>query len=334
MTTRLERRWYGATPSPLLTPLAALYTVIAARRRASTAPQSVGVPVIVVGNISVGGTGKTPVVQWLVQQLADLGLRPGVISRGYGGRLGKSPVRVTATQGPADVGDEPCLIAASTGVPVVIGHDRVAAARLLCDQANVNVIVADDGLQHYRLHRDIEICVVDGTRGLGNGTCLPAGPLREPPARLAEVDFILVNGGDWQPPMAAADTAWARFELRVGALRRLGDGQPAGELTALAGQRAHALAGIGRPARFFEMLTRHGLKVEAQAFPDHHAYTAADFATLRADTPILMTEKDAVKARGLAPDRSLIVPVTVDVQAPALIALLQQRLDLSIHDRT
>lgn len=333
MPTRLERRWYGATPSPLLTPVAALYTAIAARRRAATVPQAVGVPVIVVGNISIGGTGKTPVVQWLVRQLVDAGLRPGVVSRGYGGRLGRRPVRVLPQHTPAEVGDEPCLIAASTGAPVVIGRDRVAAARLLCEHAAVDVVIADDGLQHYRLGRAMEICVVDGVRGLGNGACLPAGPLREPAQRLAEVDFILVNGGDWQPPALATGTPWARFALRVGALRRLGDGAPAGALSALAGQRVHAVAGIGRPARFFEMLTAQGLQVQPHPFPDHHAFTAADFAAL-SGAPILMTEKDAVKARGLAPDRAWVVPVTVDLHAPALTAHLQQRLDTLIHDRT
>lgn len=330
MSTRLERRWYGEAPSPLLTPLAALYSAVAARRRRVIQPQTVGVPVIVVGNISVGGTGKTPVVIWLVQQLAAMGMRPGVVSRGYGGRLGQTPVQVLPQHRPDEVGDEPCLIAARSGVPVVIGRDRVAAARLLRAQTDVDVIVADDGLQHYRLGRTLEICVVDGVRGLGNGACLPAGPLREPPARLAAVDFILVNGGTWTPPGSAAPVPWARFGLQVAPLRRLGDGHDAGSLASLAGQRVHAVAGIGHPQRFFDLLTAAGLQVQPQAFADHHAYTAADFAALT-DAPILMTEKDAVKARGLAPDAALVVPVAIDLHAPELLSLLE---GIVSHDRT
>lgn len=327
MPSRLERLWYGRTASWALTPLAALYTAIAARRRAGATPIAVGVPVIIVGNISIGGTGKTPVVEWLVAQLRALGLRPGVVSRGYGGRLGKTPVLVTPQHAAAEVGDEPCLVAASTGAPVVIGHDRVAAAQFLCAQADINVIVADDGLQHYRLHRDLELCVVDGVRGLGNGACLPAGPLREPPQRLAEVDFILVNGGDWTPSSLAAQRPWLRFTLQAQPLRQLDDGRERGPLAAWAGQRVHAVAGIGRPQRFFDMLSSAGLDVVPHPFPDHHLFTAADFATMT-DAPVMVTDKDAVKIRGLAPATVLIVPVAVDMDTRALIALLQQRLGI------
>lgn len=325
MRRRLERLWYGDSVPWALKPLSGLYAAIAARRRQRTVVACLDVPVIVVGNISVGGTGKTPIVQWLVAQLQALGRHPGVVSRGYGGRLGGTPVRVTSEHTPTDVGDEPCLIAARTGVPVVIGRDRVAAARLLC-ATGVDVIVSDDGLQHYRLPRRMELCVVDGVRGLGNGACLPAGPLREPPGRLAEVDVILVNGGDWVPPGDAGDTPWCRFNLQPAPLRALGDGATRGTLADWAGRRVHAVAGIGHPQRFFSLLRDAGLEVVAHPYADHHVFTEADFAGMN-DAPILMTEKDAVKARGRVAGDALVVPVTVTLDAGMLTTLLHQRLD-------
>lgn len=300
MKAWLERRWYASEPAPLvLRPLAALYGLIADRLAASKKTRAVRlpVPVIVVGNISVGGTGKTPVTIWLIEQAVALGFRPGVISRGYGGRAVRYPLRVTASTDPADCGDEPALIARRTGMPVAVAPDRIAAARLLIAQDCVDLLIADDGLQHYRLARDLELCVIDGARGLGNGARLPAGPLREPPARLESVDAVIVNGA----PAAAVPThGRPQFVMQLGIERTIslqtGESLP---LTAFRGQPVHAVAGIGHPQRFFSALEAQGLVVIPQPFPDHHRYLASDLAFGDA-APVLMTEKDAVKCAAFA----------------------------------
>ena len=300
MKAWLERRWYAAELAPLaLRPLAALYGLIADRIAISKKAQGVRlpVPVVVVGNISVGGTGKTPVTIWLIEQARALGFRPGVISRGYGGRAASYPLRVTASTDPAECGDEPALIARRTGAPVAVAPDRVAAGRLLIEQDDVDLLIADDGLQHYRLMRDLEFCVIDGARGLGNGARLPAGPLREPASRLTSVDAVIVNG-----PLAAAPPAHGQPQLamRLGVERALslqtGEAMP---LSSFKGQQVRAIAGIGNPQRFFAALEAHGLVVIPQPFPDHHRYTRADLA-FGDDAPVLMTEKDAVKCAAFA----------------------------------
>jgi tetraacyldisaccharide 4'-kinase len=268
--------WYHPTLHPLLWPLwplSKVFSFVAATRRKAIQPVKVGVPVVVVGNISVGGTGKTPVVLWLAQALQARGVKVGVVSRGYGGKAPHYPFTVETDTSAAFCGDEPLLIR-QHGIPVVVAPDRVAAAKRLVQQGT-QIIVADDGLQHYRLHRDLEIAVVDAARGVGNGHTLPAGPLREPPARLSEVDFVLKNGENYrlQP-------------------------QP---LQALSGKpntpqgRIHAIAGIGRPRRFFDTLRALGLEVIEHPMPDHHAFVLEDFAFDDA-LPIVMTDKDAVKA--------------------------------------
>lgn len=285
----LQAGWYEGKPLPWWChPLSKLYgAVIALRRtlyrhgwlRAVRLP----CPVIVVGNLTAGGTGKTPLTLALAEALRDRGYRPGVVSRGYGGShhdrmlLGESP-------DPVEVGDEPCVIRAS-GVPVAIGQDRPAAAQLLLD-AGCNVVIADDGLQHYRLARDIEICVIDGTRRFGNARLLPSGPLREPLSRAQQVDFRICNGGHPQ-----ADEVLMR--LQGGSVRALSDGreQP---IASFAGQRVHAVAAIGNPQRFFASLAAQGLEVIPHPFPDHHFFMQADL-TFGDDLPVLMTEKDAVK---------------------------------------
>lgn len=296
----LERRWYSAESPPLvLRPLAALYGRVADRIGASKRAQAVRlpVPVVVVGNISVGGTGKTPVTLWLVEQARALGFRPGVISRGYGGRAAAYPLRVTASTDPAECGDEPALIARRSSVPVAVAPDRVAAARLLIEQDRVDLLIADDGLQHYRLARDLEFCVIDGARGLGNGARLPAGPLREPAARLAGVDAVIVNG-----PLHAALPAHGRpqltMQLGIDRAQALDSGELR-PLSAFSGQTVHAVAGIGHPQRFFDAQTAAGLVVIPQPFPDHHRFVAADLAFGDA-APVLMTEKDAVKCAAFA----------------------------------
>ncbi|TXH04172.1 MAG: tetraacyldisaccharide 4'-kinase [Nevskiaceae bacterium] len=327
----LESRWYSGQPPPFwLRPLAWLYGVIARGRRArlTAKAQRLPVPVIVVGNLSVGGTGKTPFTVWLVQRLREWGYTPGVISRGYGGHAPQYPMAVTADSDPAHCGDEPLLLARRLGVPLAVDPDRAAAGRLLLQHdPQIDVLVADDGLQHYRLARDLEICVVDGARGLGNGALLPAGPLREPPQRLREIPLCVVNGGGWR----AAGVACSDMALAMAEYRRF-DGTRAA-LGTLAGQRVHAVAGIGHPPRFFAQLRAQGLTVIEHPFPDHHAYVAGDLA-FGDDLPVLMTEKDAVKCAAIAPPHWAWVPVDAvidDAGIAAVRKLCEQRLKPPHH---
>jgi len=302
----LQDIWYGRRlPSPRLRVLAAVYGALVRLRRAL---YDIGVmrrvrlpvPVVVVGNITAGGTGKTPLTIALVEALRARGWKPGVVSRGYGGDA-RRPQRVDAGSDPAIAGDEPCLIARATGAPLAVGRDRVAAARLLLESAAVDVLIADDGLQHYRLSRDIEICVIDGERRFGNGRLLPAGPLRERAARAATFAFRVCNGGaarDREIPMTlAGDEAVSLATTPV--RRKLGE---------FSGQRLHAVAGIGNPARFFDQLRAAGLDVVEHAFVDHHAFVAADIE-FSDGLPVLMTEKDAVKCAAFAGPSCWYVPV-------------------------
>ncbi|RYZ73444.1 MAG: tetraacyldisaccharide 4'-kinase, partial [Lysobacteraceae bacterium] len=310
--------WYdGATPPLHARLLAALYGAAVGLRaglyRAGLLRRhQVAVVVVVVGNVSVGGTGKTPLTIALVQRLQQAGWRPGVASRGHGRRDPARPAWVDAQTAPADGGDEPVLVARRTGVPVRVDRDRVAAARALL-AAGCDVVVCDDGLQHYRLHRDVEIEVVDGRRRYGNGRLLPAGPLREPALRGAACDFRVVNGGsagfgEW-PMQLRADNA---VPLRGGRTR---------PLSTFGGHRVHALAGIGNPGRFFEMLRGLGIGVVPHAFADHHPYVAGDL-DLGSELPVLMTEKDAVKCAAFANDWHYSVPVTAELPEAFWVALL------------
>lgn len=304
----IERRWYAAeAPPAALMPLAALYGAIAdhlaARRKAAAV--HLPVPVIVIGNIAVGGTGKTPLTLWFIETLRALGWRPGVISRGYGGRAPCYPLRVTASTDPKHAGDEPALLAQCSGAPVAVAPDRVAAARMLIDRGEVDILIADDGLQHYRLARDLEVCVIDGARGLGNGARLPAGPLRESAARLASVDLVVVNGAP-SVPLPPAAGAGVTMELQLGDARTLA-GRATRPLAAFAGQRVHAVAGIGNPQRFFDALARAGLVVVPHPLPDHHGYSEIELA-FGDELPVLMTEKDAVKCAGFALPNLWAVP--------------------------
>lgn len=278
----------------LLLPLSGLFYLISGLRRLAyrhglLPVASLPVPVIVVGNISVGGTGKTPLTLWLVEMLQAAGYRPGIVSRGYGGRQ-RGPCAVTPASDPAEVGDEPLLLAQRAQVPVFIGRRRPAAARaLLQAYPATDVIVADDGLQHYALGRDVEIAVVDGVRRFGNGRLLPAGPLRELPRRLDAVDAVVVNGGttDW---LRAASPIF-RMQLKPVRLRRLQHPNDTRGLDWLRGRKISAVAGIGHPGRFFALLRDLGAVVTPYPFPDHHAFRLED---LPAGT-VVMTEKDAVK---------------------------------------
>ena len=293
----LQRRWYepDASPAWWALPASALYGgVIALRRwlyrgrwlRSVVLP----VPVIVVGNLVAGGAGKTPLTIALVEGLRARGSKPGVVSRGYGGTA-STPMLLDAQPDPAGVGDEPALIKLRTGAPVAVGAERHAAARLLLDQ-DVDLIIADDGLQHYALARNVEICVVDGTRRFGNARLLPAGPLREPASRLREVDFVVCNGGEPR-------TGEVPMSLALGDAVSMGEPRQRRPLAAFAGRSAHGVAGIGHPRRFFEALRAQGVAVIEHAFQDHHRYAARDL-DFDNDLPVLMTEKDAVKCRAFA----------------------------------
>jgi tetraacyldisaccharide 4'-kinase len=302
----LNRIWYDRAPPPWwLLPLSLTYGAVAGLRRYLYVKRlrksiQVSLPVVVVGNLSVGGTGKTPLVCWLVARLTDLGFKPGVVTRGYGGSFGSVRL-IDSFDDPRVVGDESILLARRTGAPVAIGRDRPAASQLLVN-AGCDVVVSDDGLQHYALARDCEIVVIDGDRRFGNGWLLPAGPLRETPARLAAADAIVVNGG-----RALLDGALSMRLEAKGALSLVGGAAKA--LNEFAGRSVHAIAGIGNPERFFNMLRAHGIEVVGHALPDHAHLQAADifFADQR---PVLMTEKDAVKCQRIAGPHHWYVPVT------------------------
>lgn len=288
----------------LLLPVAGLFAAVSALRRATwrhglRAAHHPGVPVIVVGNITAGGTGKTPLVLWLAKFLIDHGHHPGIISRGYGAK--DTHARAVPADGkPGDYGDEPCLLAQRAGCPVWVGTDRAQLARaLLATHPGTDVIISDDGLQHYRLARDFEIAVIDGATGLGNGWPLPAGPLREPPSRLDSVDAVVVNGND------VMHHKWPhglRMQLDGTTFRNLANPEQTVAADYFSGRRVHAIAGIGNPRRFFAQLGRMGISCMPREFPDHHAYTADDLA-FAGDGEIVMTEKDAVKCRPFANTR-------------------------------
>jgi tetraacyldisaccharide 4'-kinase len=334
---RLQALWYRqSSPFWLLRLLSLPFALVVRLRRAAYAvgllrARRLGKPVIVIGNLSVGGTGKTPLVIWLIEQLRAQGLRPAVVLRGYGG-MGAAAgrvQRVTAQSDPAQVGDEAVLIQRRTGVPVAVGRDRVGAARLLV-ATGVDVVVADDGLQHLRLGRDYEIAVVDAARGMGNGHLLPAGPLREPCSRLASVGAVVINGvgaASGLPKDVAATFQMRLIGEQLLPLSGQGEGMP---LARLAGARVHALAGIGHPQRFFAQLRAAGLELIEHPFPDHHAYRAQELQ-FGDGLPLLMTEKDAVKcSRFAAPDRWYL-PVAASLapeQTAALLARLQPALKL------
>jgi tetraacyldisaccharide 4'-kinase len=278
----------------------------------------VGAPVIVVGNITAGGTGKTPLTIALVERLRAAGFKPGVASRGYG-RSGDAQARwVDAATPPAEGGDEPVLIARNTGTRVRVDRDRVAAAKALV-AAGCDVVICDDGLQHYRLQRDVEIEVIDGARRYGNGRMMPAGPLREPVARAADCDFRVVNLPE--SDSAAGFGEWP-MRLQADVALPLRGGRPKA-LSAFAGQRVHAVAGIGNPGRFFTMLRNEGLGVVPHAFADHHDYRAEDFA-FGSELPVLMTEKDAVKCAAFANAWFYSVPVAAKLPEAFWIALLEK----------
>lgn len=321
MRARLEASWYGPGGflTPALLPLSWLYCAVVVLRRAlyRLRPASRGrlpVPVVVIGNLTVGGTGKTPLVIWTARFLARHGYTPGIVSRGYGGRADSWPQQVRGDSDPATVGDEAVLIAARTGCPMAVGPDRVAAARALLEHTPCDVLISDDGLQHYALRRDVEVAVIDGMRRFGNRRCLPAGPLREPVSRLAGVDLLVTNGA------SAAREHSMRYEGRQ--MRRVLD-ETERELRAFDGRAVHAVAGIGNPQRFFTRLAQAGLQITAHPFGDHHRYTAGDL-DFGDDKPVIMTEKDAVKCRRFARPHHWYLPVEAELDPLFGEALLKR----------
>jgi tetraacyldisaccharide 4'-kinase len=325
----------------ILAPLALIYAGVLALRRLAyrtgiMASTRLPVPVVVVGNLYVGGTGKTPLTIEIVRALAARGWSPGVVSRGYGGGA-VAPRVLTPADAPADVGDEPLLLALATAAPVAVGAARVAAAQaLLAAHPECNVLVADDGLQHLALARDVELAVVDA-RGLGNGWLLPAGPLRELPARLRTVDAIVLHGNA-DAPVVGPPSFRLTTQLRPAAYR-LGARDETQTLAALAarqrasGLRIVAAAGIGVPQRFFAMLAGAGLRIVPLPLPDHHAFDAASFADVAAEV-VLITEKDAVKCARIdalrADARLWVVPLAAHVDA-ALLDFIVARLPTKAH---
>ena len=297
----LARIWYRQSwQSRLLAPLSWLFGYVARHRRRAALtgkrpPWRAPVPVVVVGNLTVGGTGKTPFVIWLVGQLLERGFKPGVVSRGYGGRSGRRPVSVPAVgANPERFGDEPPIIARRTGVPVVVCRNRVEAVRRLIDEHRVNIVVSDDGLQHYRLARDIEIAVIDGTRGFGNGRLLPAGPLREPAERLADVDWIVANR---QPSGLVESETVMRVRTLFFVNLQTGVKMAPARFAALQAN-VNAVAGVGNPEGFAQTLRALGLSIALRPLDDHHRYSGEEIQ-FDNDWPVVCTEKDAVKLRKL-----------------------------------
>jgi tetraacyldisaccharide 4'-kinase len=333
MSRFIESLWYRISPwHILLWPLSLLYAAITSLRRALYhaaifKTHSLSVPVIVVGNITAGGSGKTPLVIWLAEFLRGNGYKPGVISRGYG-REGDDVRDVSAQSDAREVGDEPLLIFRRTSCPVVVGRDRVAAAQSLLEKhPQVNVILSDDGLQHYPLARDVEICVVDGARGFGNGLLIPAGPLRECLARLDKMDAIVVNG-EYENSLIKSNTYKYTMQLVGAQFYNLKQPQQMAHAEDFVGKKLHAVAGIGNPARFFAQLKKLGLSFTEHAFADHHVFTVQDLAYENTDA-ILMTEKDAVKCTAFAQEHFWALAVSAELDASFGVRLLQK-----LKDRT
>lgn len=309
--TKLAQHWLQASYQrdnwlSYFQPLSWLYAAIVTTRRhcyqAGLLKQTqFPVPVIVVGNVTLGGTGKTPIVIWLARYLKSKGFKPGIVSRGYGSQARLYPLRLTPNADPTYVGDEPYLIYQRTQCPTVVDPNRVQAVQTLLQNDPVDLIIADDGLQHYALGRTVEIAVIDGERRLGNGYCLPAGPLREPKSRLQQVDMVVCHGNEpelneWQMQLQPQDL-----------LQPIGDGEPT-PLSRFVGKQVHAVAGIGNPDRFFKSLRQAGLEVIPHVFPDHHRYTENDLQ-FQEKLPMIMTEKDAVKCHHFQFRQAWYLPV-------------------------
>ncbi|WLH66506.1 tetraacyldisaccharide 4'-kinase [Pseudomonas sp. FP2309] len=324
MSDRLLKAWYEGHPALiLLRPLEALYRSVVLRKRARFVAgegdsYQAPVPVVVVGNITVGGTGKTPLILWLIDHCRRSGLKVGVVSRGYGAKPPAFPWRVEASHSAEVAGDEPLLIVQRCGVPLMIDPDRSRAVKALLATDSLDLILSDDGLQHYRLARDLELVLIDAARGLGNRRCLPAGPLREPVERLHSVDALLYNGaaGDREDGFAFRLMPTALVNLQTGA-RQPVDHFPVG-------QQVHAVAGIGNPQRFFNTLETLHWRPIHHAFADHAPYSA-EVLNFSPSLPLVMTEKDAVKCRAFAQPHWWYLAVDA-VPSPAFVAWFDTQL--------
>jgi tetraacyldisaccharide 4'-kinase len=320
--------WYQPKSllTTLLSPLTGLYQLYVTWRRAwyqrnaATQTTNFKVPVIVVGNITVGGTGKTPLVVWLAQFLRLHGFRPGIVSRGYGGKSKNYPQQVLADSDPYQMGDEAVLLARLADAPVVIDPNRVNAVKCLLMSSSCDVVISDDGLQHYALGRQIEIAVVDADQRFGNGLCLPGGPLREPLSRLNSVDFIVVTNGE-------KDIDEYTMQLKPGEIYNLATPTLTAHPDDFSGHALHAIAGIGNPQRFYTTLRSLGLSIWPHSFPDHHQFTEKDIA-FEMDAKVIMTEKDAVKCERLVDYRYWCLPVTAELTPTFGQALLEKLSEL------
>ena len=336
----LERAWFkNAGWLVLLWPLSLFFQLLASMRRKiqqrAVRPRSHTVPVVVIGNISVGGTGKTPLLIELARHYKRNGFTPGIISRGYGASTRDFPMQVESSTEVHLSGDEALLIRRSTDCPVVIDPDRERALRYLLEHNNVDVVFSDDGLQHYRLHRDIEIAVVDGTRLFGNGFCLPAGPLRERVGRLQRVDFIIVNGAPEKPVGVLEHASLMRLEPRFLVNLKTGDRHPLAGAPFNMGNTVQAVSAIGNPERFFSVLAPLPYPIVKFPFPDHHRFSESDFdsGSLDPQQPIVMTEKDAVKCQAFARANFWVLNVEVKLQDEFLQALSQRIIQCKVAIR-
>ncbi|MBI3561387.1 MAG: tetraacyldisaccharide 4'-kinase [Gammaproteobacteria bacterium] len=323
MSSGFDGIWYGKSPwTILLRPLAWLFIATMTLRRTAyrlgiLKTSALAVPVVVVGNISVGGTGKTPLVIWLANYLKAAGFQPGIISRGYTGQARRWPQQVRPDADPRIVGDEALVIARRTHCPMAVGPNRVACANALLKYATLDIIISDDGLQHYALDRQVEIAVIDGVRRLGNGFCLPAGPLREGKSRLDKVDMVVTNGTALQQEYAMRYGGKTMINLISGETR---------ELDSFKSETVMAIAAIGNPDRFFNFIRAYGVRISTCTFPDHHFYTPNELM-FDAKQAVLMTEKDAVKCERFAQPNWWYLPIEVqlpDEFGAKLLTLLEK----------
>ncbi len=332
MITQLQRGWQ--TPgwlNRILLPVAWIYAgMMWCRRRCYIVgllkQHRLSVPVVVVGNISVGGTGKTPLVVALVEYLKSAGNSPGVIARGYRGNSAFWPRAIVEADTAMEVGDEPLMIYRRCGVPVVVGPDRIRSAHMLVEKFKCDIIVSDDGFQHLALARDIDIVVVDGERRFGNGWCLPSGPLREPPSTVDQADIVVVNSS--KEPLKGSEFS---MQIEAQPLIRLEGGEIRHDLSWFGGKTVHAIAGLGNPERFFNSLEKAGLNFIPHRFPDHHGFTTDDFAFINEQDIVIMTEKDAIKCTSLVPHcDAWILPVRGRMN-PEFFGIFQSKLDRSFR---
>ena len=347
----VEERWYAANPAglKLLLPLEKLYlTLFKRREKAYRSGKKIAyrpsVPVIIVGNIHVGGSGKSPLVAALAKHFASLGYKPGIVSRGYGGKANYYPQSVTIHSDPQQVGDEPLMLAQQTGLPIAVDPKRPNAVKLLIEEEGCDLIIADDGLQHLALGRDIEIVVIDAARGIGNGHCLPVGPLREPPSRLNSVDWVIFQQVSQHGNQQADQATSAELEstvLKNIALKnplqnyvlefsgwRRGDGHWQKDCPFSQGETVHALAGIGNPPRFFNQLKSLGLTVIEHPLVDH-AQLTQQHLEFNDDKPLVMTAKDAVKLQPWLNQRHWVAEVTANLPEAFLYQLQNQVADIN-----